>query len=241
MSQLFCGKCGTKFSPEDKFCKKCGNRRKIQKQTIMPPATNEEYVKPYIPEEAPSVVTAMPKKEATPEIKTTTPPKKTTNKPQKKSIPQSQKKLLTPRAIKSEIGAGFTFVLSIILLGLGILCFAGAGTIHPGLGIIGFFFCIGFILQLVSSFKKTRYKNNYTIVLRKCIRKTEVEGEDTHYYIFFDGFMDSWNDLVAEVKNASEYNNIEVGDLYYVAASKDKNSEEYSVAAYFKESEWRLK
>lgn len=241
MSQLFCGKCGTKFSPEDKFCKNCGNRRKTQKQTVTPPAINQEYVRPYIPEGEPLNITSTQKKEVTPVAKTTAPPTKTTNTPKKQPIPQNQKKLLTPQSIKSKINAGGTFVLSIVLLTLAILSFAGAGTIDPRLGFIGFFLCIGFIIQLISSIKKTRYKSNYTVVLRKCIRKTEVEGDDsTSYYMIFDGFMDSWTDLVAEVKNVTEYNAIEEGDLYYVVASKNKNSEEYSVAAYFKESEWRL-
>ncbi len=241
MSQLFCGKCGTKFSNDDKFCKKCGNKKKFSQQTTTPPAVKQDFVKPYIPEEKPTVAPPSVQKET---LSVTKAPAKNTAPPTpkaKQTIPQSRKKLLTPQAIKSKINAGGTFILSIVLLGLGILCFAGAGTIHPGLGIIGFFFCIGFIMQLVSSFKKTRYKSNYTVVLRKCIRKTEVEDdESTSYYMIFDGFMDSWNDLAAEVKNKKDYDAIEVGDLYYVVASKNKNSDEYTVAAYFKESEWRL-
>ncbi len=245
MSQLFCGKCGTKFSNDDKFCKKCGNKRKFSQQNATTPAVKQDFVKPHIPEKKPTVATPSPKKE--PATVTNIPAKGNTDKNNapttkkvKQAVPQSQKKLLTDKIIKSKIGAGGTFILSIVLLGLGILCFAGAGSIDPRIGIIGFFLCVGFIIQLVSSFKKTRYKSNYTVVLRKCIRKTEVEGETTSYYMIFDGFMDSWNDLAAEVKSITEYNAIEVGDLYYVVASKNKNSEEYSVAAYFKESEWRL-
>lgn len=37
MSQLFCGTCGTKLSKEDKFCKKCGTRKKEAETQIMKP------------------------------------------------------------------------------------------------------------------------------------------------------------------------------------------------------------
>lgn len=36
MSHLFCGACGTKFSEGDKFCKKCGIKRKINIPDMQP-------------------------------------------------------------------------------------------------------------------------------------------------------------------------------------------------------------
>ncbi len=240
MSQLFCGKCGTAFSPEDKFCKNCGNKRKFSEQAPNKPVVNQDYVKPYIPEATPSVTTAPQPKPAA-SVPQPTPPQPQPSNPPKQAIPQNQKKLLTDRRIKTTINAGGTFIWAIVLLAAGILCFAGAGTIHPGLGIIGFLLCISSLMSFISSFKKTRYRSNYKIVLRKCRDKIKQEGDDsTTYYLRFDGFMDSWTDMFAEVKGSAEFERIQVGDLYYLAAVKDKNSHEYTVAAYFKESEWRL-
>lgn len=78
------------------------------------------------------------------------------------------------------------------------------------------------------------------MVLRKCVKKQIHESDDGNsYYLFFLSFMDTLNYLSAEVSK-KEYDATEIGDLFYIAASKKHKNDDYDVAAYFSESKWRL-
>lgn len=231
MQKKFCGTCGTKLKPEDKFCSKCG---KLINNTQHKETNTDTPVTPY-----PTPETTPTKTDAQHTSENVTPQKESEQKPVKQAIPQSQKKLLTDKEIKEHIKAGTTFLSAIAMTIVGIVCFA-LTTAHGGFLLIGIMFVVAAVWKFISTARKIKQRKSYTLVLRECLVKKIQEydeGSDDHL-LYFTGYNDGIGCLVAKVSK-NEFDKTEIGDLYYLAVSRCKDST-YDVAAYFKESEWRL-
>ena len=160
--------------------------------------------------------------------------KPTTSEAQKK-----QKKLLTDRVIKEHIKAHTSFLLLIVLLIASVVSILLSTTIHPGLLIIGFLCIIGAIFKALETVKKIKQRSDYTLILRECAHKEISETDDNTYYnLYFYSFRGAVGWLAVSV-DKSFYEKTNIGDYFFLAVKRCKNST-YDIAAYFKETEWRL-
>ncbi len=207
MKNIYCGECGTKAQPNEKFCKKCGKQISIQNTTAVPSVNK---------------VTEPPERKTT--ISETS---------------KKQKKLLTDQVVKKHIKAHTSFLLVIVLVIASVVSILLSATIHPGLMIIGFFCIIGAILRAIETVKKIRQRSDYTLILRECaLMEIDDSGENTSYNLYFPSFHGAVGCLGVSV-DKSFYEKTNEGDFFFLAVKRCKNST-YDIAAYFRESEWRL-
>ncbi len=251
MQKKFCGVCGTKLKPEDKFCSKCG-KSLYKSVSDKPDTTNPVACTPVVPRDTQSentqttppapIITKAEKAntKSNSDSRTQDSQKikpKTETKPQ--PINELKKNVITDKVIRNQIGAGGSFFLAIVFLVIGCLGIAGM-SIHPGIAIIGGMFLFSGIFNIFVGLKETKQSRKYILVLRECLIKEIHEDDDGNkaYCLYFAGIEGGIGCFVRKVKE-EEYNKTEIGDLYYLAIARCKNGT-YEVAAYFKETEWCL-